>query len=193
MSIANGINANRSRLMFRFWLNIMNDKDSWLADECSKLIEGRKFTTTIRNALRLLFDLQAGQTDVLRELFPHVLTIPTQTVIQTAPPPRKQAEPANLEDLPTLEIKEAVSDENPTFNIILSTLSIGMDLANIPREILEYGVKKGRVNASKLDEWDKLRGKPPKQPTPPATNEIKQIAGAAISLDIPDFDDLELI
>ena len=60
------------RMMFRFWLDVYQDSDSWLADELEFLKSKRQMTKTIRNALRLLFDLQNGSTNVLFELFPEL-------------------------------------------------------------------------------------------------------------------------
>lgn len=64
--------AKRLMIQYRFWLDILNPSQHALAyrlDEM-KLNKTRLFHKTIRDALRLLFDLQAGKVDVLFELFP---------------------------------------------------------------------------------------------------------------------------
>lgn len=56
------------------------------------------------------------------------------------------------DDLPELVIVEAVSDENPAFNMIISAASMmGEGFHDLPLEVLEYAVKKGRLPASLLD------------------------------------------
>jgi hypothetical protein len=62
----------RIKRQIRFELDWANDFDYQLAGHVKWLKSQRKFTSTFRDALRLLWDLQQGKTDVLRELFPHI-------------------------------------------------------------------------------------------------------------------------
>jgi hypothetical protein len=67
-----GITPERSRVQFKFWLDILKDEQFELSMEMMLLKKRRKFTTTIRDAMRLILDLRAGRIDVLLELFPFV-------------------------------------------------------------------------------------------------------------------------
>lgn len=62
----------RLRRQIRLDLDWSKDFDYELAGHVKWLKKQRKFTATFRDALRLLWDLQQGKTDVLRELFPHI-------------------------------------------------------------------------------------------------------------------------
>ena len=61
-----------SRFQFKFWLDCNKDDELLLAEEIDTLKQGRSFTATIRDGLRLILDLRAGRLDVLFELFPWV-------------------------------------------------------------------------------------------------------------------------
>ncbi len=63
---------NRFRLRFTFWLDLHKDDERWLADQIELLKNSRTFASTIRDGIRLITDLRAGQTTVLFELFPWI-------------------------------------------------------------------------------------------------------------------------
>jgi hypothetical protein len=63
---------SRKRIQFKFWLDIVKDDEYALAEEAIHLKNRRGFSRTIRDGLRLILDLRAGQVDVLFELFPWV-------------------------------------------------------------------------------------------------------------------------
>lgn len=60
------------RLRQIFWLDVNKPDEQELAEYVGDLKEQRSFVSTIRDGLRLVRDLRAGRTDVLRELFPWV-------------------------------------------------------------------------------------------------------------------------
>ena len=60
------------RLRFVFWLDMFNGEEQALGDYVEELKSQRKFVQTIRDGLRLIRDLRAGNTAVLLELFPLV-------------------------------------------------------------------------------------------------------------------------
>jgi hypothetical protein len=62
----------RFRLRFTFWLNINKSEERDLAEQIDDLKRKRSFAKTIRDGIRLMVDLYAGQTDVLFELFPWI-------------------------------------------------------------------------------------------------------------------------
>lgn len=62
----------RYRVMHKFWLDVTKDSEDWLDEQIVELKRTRKFTTILRDALRLILDLRAGRAGVLLELFPWV-------------------------------------------------------------------------------------------------------------------------
>lgn len=65
----------RYRVQHRFWLDLKTELGDFLDEKVRELKRKRKFQSTVIQALRLFFDLQSGRTDVLRELFPHVVEV----------------------------------------------------------------------------------------------------------------------
>ena len=68
--------ANRFRLRFTFWLDMRKTDEAQLAETIETLKLNRSFAATIRDGIRLICDLRAGQTDVLFELFPWIKDAP---------------------------------------------------------------------------------------------------------------------
>jgi hypothetical protein len=64
--------AKRFRLRFTFWLDMQKPDETELAETIEILKQNRSFVATIRDGIRLICDLKAGQTEVLFELFPWV-------------------------------------------------------------------------------------------------------------------------
>jgi hypothetical protein len=60
------------RLQFRFWLDVVRPEEKALAEYVEELKERRRFAQSIRDALCLLRDLQAGRITVLLALFPWI-------------------------------------------------------------------------------------------------------------------------
>lgn len=112
------------RLMFKFWLDDTNPAESDLIDYIETLKQERRFVTTIRDGLRLMRDLRAGNTTVLLQLFPAVkaqlqtntelLTLiaglmgqqPTRPLPAAAAPIVKEADP---EERKALSIKNTLA------------------------------------------------------------------------------------
>ena len=63
----------RRRYMFRFFLNINKPDQLKLAERLESLRLARQFAPTLRNALKLFFDLLAGNTTELRRQFPGIV------------------------------------------------------------------------------------------------------------------------
>src|SRR5574342_246580 len=71
--MATGAREQKSyRVQFRFWLDLARHSESTLADYCSEMKHRRRFSRTIRDALRLIVDLRDHRLDVLFELFPWI-------------------------------------------------------------------------------------------------------------------------
>lgn len=63
----------RRRLQFKFWLNENNPDEKWLIEVCDWLMEQKKFVSSVRDGLRLIFDLRYQRsTASLLELFPDI-------------------------------------------------------------------------------------------------------------------------
>jgi hypothetical protein len=90
--------ANRFRLRFTFWLDMRKTDEAQLAETIETLKLNRSFAATIRDGIRLICDLRAGQTDVLFELFPWIKDAPQS--VSTMPVDRGfQEQIARLEAL----------------------------------------------------------------------------------------------
>ena len=61
------------RMIFKFWLDTDKPDESDLIGVIPEMKRRRLFTPTLRDGIRLIRDLRAGQVDVLTELFPWVL------------------------------------------------------------------------------------------------------------------------
>lgn len=62
----------RYRMMFRFWMDAGKDDELAIADYCEEQKSKRSFTSTMRDAIRLIMDLRQQKLDVLFQLFPWV-------------------------------------------------------------------------------------------------------------------------
>lgn len=62
------------RLRFHFWLDMDNPRDIEIADLIELLKNERAYTAAIRDGLRLIAALRAGNTDMLFQLFPGLET-----------------------------------------------------------------------------------------------------------------------
>lgn len=160
------LNTKQSyRVMFRFWLDDNRPEEKELIQEIKSLKKNRSFAATIRDGIRLMRDLRQGKTDVLRELFPWVIeekNAPPPLQIEdilsafqqsqqaslALPSPQKRAltAPKPQPNLDDLVIKKATSNENTFFNLQLSAYGLGtIRLDELPREVIEYGVERGKL------------------------------------------------
>lgn len=74
MAVVNdSVVKTRSMKQYRFWLNVADDDEYKLAEECESLKANRGFAPTIRDGLRLILSLRRGEFDVLYELFPGIV------------------------------------------------------------------------------------------------------------------------
>lgn len=89
--------ATRFRPRFTFWLDLYKADEATLAEVIYVLKRERTFVSTIRDGIRLICDLRAGQADSLFELFPWV----KEMLVQSAAPvdQRLQDQIARLEAL----------------------------------------------------------------------------------------------
>lgn len=218
--------SSRKRLRFTFWLDLQKDDEYDLAEIIEGLKEHRLFSRTIRDGIRLILDLRQGKTEVLNELFPWVTEQPPQftemfaayqanmtqhlsqleqKLLQQTPlavlPAAVARETLAFENDERLNLtveKASTTDENPTFNMLISVASIdatgfiGLDL-----EVLEYGIKQGKIPAHFLAQKKALIAKratiDDTQPTiPMEVPSAKLIAGSDLAFAAPDVAEIEL-
>lgn len=63
----------RTRHQLRFWLDVTKTEEDQLAEQVASLKKNRQFADYVRNGLRLMLSLAAGEVDVLIELFPWIV------------------------------------------------------------------------------------------------------------------------
>src|SRR5215204_1231137 len=80
---------NSFRMKFMFWLDCSKADEDALIQQVELLKQERLFSRTIRDGIRLICDLRAGNLDVLLELFPWtkealqpVSVVPTEQRLQ---------------------------------------------------------------------------------------------------------------
>lgn len=90
--------AKRFRPRFTFWLDMHKADEAALAEVIDILKRERTFASTIRDGIRLIYDLRAGRADILFELFPWVKEM-VQPSATTSVDAHLQAQIARLEAL----------------------------------------------------------------------------------------------
>ena len=74
----------RRRKQFKFWLNVLHPQEKYLADVIQWLTEQGEFVRSVRDGLRLIYDLRFQKDHAsLLELFPDIrdrLSIPTPPI-----------------------------------------------------------------------------------------------------------------
>jgi len=204
MSInATVVNDTRYMMQFRFWLNAKNDLESWLADECAKLKSVRQFQTVVRNALRLYLSLQAGQLDVLMELFPFAVNVAAPVPGNVGQPsllvPRSTTPPV---EMPELEVNYQAK-QTSKWRVAHCNIQIGLyhlgsikELKDLDDEVLAYGIHFNKLNKDQAQAILARRGAKNQleavtlRADAPNTGNAKPIPGANVKLVAPDFNDL---
>jgi len=178
----------RFRMRFTFWLDLNKEDEYEIAEEIELLKRKRTFSQTIRDGIRLICDLRAGRTDVLRELFPWVLEpaahegggvqqqlkrLEVLLLEQGNVPIDRPAALKNAGEV-ALEVKSAKRDEdvNSGFNFMISSAALQGDFSSLAPEIIEYGMKRGSIKP------DAVPGAGPKKMDVP-------------TMSAPTFDDLD--
>ncbi len=94
--------AQRSRRLFKFWLNLYHDTEYEIAESLEFAKRRREYTGIIRDGIRLILSLRQGHTDVLFELFPWLkneLSQPVTTIISASQDNGLQGQLQRLEQL----------------------------------------------------------------------------------------------
>jgi hypothetical protein len=217
----------RYRKQFWFQLDLNKPDEQKIASRIGDLKRERTFSKTIRDGIRLIWDLQKGRVEVLQELFPWVLEQQSDTSSETAiekvtsttedlmrqhierleslilqqgaTPIADGIKPSavalsrtgspSIDDI-QLEVKHATNSENNNASwnfMIASALQIYGDYDNLPPQVIDYGLRTGRIPADRVK-----RKTAPQSPKGTSSNENPQkIANADIVLNEPNFDDLD--
>jgi hypothetical protein len=213
----------RWRLRFTFWLDLNKPDEAEIAEHITELKEKRSFASTIRDGIRLVYDLRHGRTEVLQELFPWVLEQHTAAQRMTDDAPRPATEelfeqwlermedmltrqgaipieggklsrtpiPMGDFEMPDLEIKQARRDENnnSTWNFLLaSAANVFGNYDGLAPEIIEYGVRTGRIPTDKIP---KAKAVMPKVAAAPKGTSGNAKAMLVPQFAAPDLDDLD--
>lgn len=121
----------RTRYLVRFWLNAQNDHELLMLSDIDEMKEKRQFQPTIRNAIQLILDLQAGRIDTLLRLFPWIEDYFRAKLTPHVPQPASEltlilnelkrlqgnvstSHAAPASELPTTSIFAEAEPENPT-------------------------------------------------------------------------------
>ena len=172
----------RYRKQFRFWLDVEKADERQLVDHVQALKTNRNFAAAIRDGLRLVLDLRRGKTEVLRELFPWVLE--QQPVVNQSVFREREPSPESVVEL---EVRQSSGDsENKsTWNfVIASSLQVYGDVDSLPQEIIEYGVRTGRIPP------DMVKQHPLAATVGPRAMEVPQFEVPAFDDDDDDLADL---
>lgn len=98
------IPVKTGRVSHRFELDIRKAVEGDLDKEIRQLTMDRKFASTVRNALRLVISLNAGDTSVLAELYPHLVTNMIGQGIPVPTPPDTSNLERKVDDLTDLVV-----------------------------------------------------------------------------------------
>ncbi len=203
----------RYRKLFPFQLDLNKPEEHEIAEVIVYLKQERSFSKTVREGIRLIWDLRKGRTDVLRELFPwvleqqdedekHALKAPTaevmlgaedifqkhfqrlesliteQSSLSTGEPRRPRGPSLKPVDDIEIDVKQATNSEDnkSAWNLMIaSALQVHGHCNGLPPELIEYGLRTGRIPPGKVD--------PPKPKGP------KKLAGADVIFTPPPTED----
>ena len=91
----------RRRLMYNFWLDINKPEEEHIADTIEHLKSSRSFAKSVRDGIRLIWELKQGKTGYLFELFPWLrseITV-SQPALATSHQPHVNAQLKRIEQL----------------------------------------------------------------------------------------------
>lgn len=217
-------NARQMR-QYRFLLNVAKAEEQELSEIIRDLKSKRSFSHAIRTGLRLVWSLMQGRTDILVAEFPWVVeqlqnplvelqaqldrieTKLAKPLVEETLPSLSRQTPLNLEadERLNLSVSQAKVLENPTFNMLISVASIdATGFIGLDVEVLEYGIKQGKIPAHFLEQKKALQAKrhsapqaltmilEDTQPTIPIeVPDAKMIAGGNLALAAPDLADID--
>jgi hypothetical protein len=103
----------RPRKQYKFWLYHDLSEDTRLMEYAAWLVKTRQFATAIRNGLRLLWTLGEGDTTLLTELFPDVVSALRATPPAPTPtPPDNSGIESRLDRMEALLLSSGAGSPN---------------------------------------------------------------------------------
>jgi len=191
----------RQRLRFTFWLDYLKPDENELIQIIENLKKSREFTKSVRDGIRLIWDLSQGHTDVLKELFPWVKDALSEQNKNTSgnggyilPKGTQDALQAQLKHMEKLIMQQGNTASNATVNIHKPHhVTQELTLNDLP-ELESKPAAKSNENSSQnlLNALSGLTGT--KQVTlKPAVPKVSSIiTGSDVVLAAPSFEDLTL-
>jgi len=184
------------RKRFPFWFDLHKPDELELAQYVVEQKSTRMYSATIRDAIRLIRDLRQRKFDVLFQLFPWIrewmdaeirASVAVEVtarfeekidrllkVTEVSPLPSRALLGFPKDD-PALEISAAQADphnNNPAYNFLISTTALIGDYSKLPDEVIEYGIRTGKLPASLA----RPKSLPAEIPEPPIDTEQDTIA-----------------
>jgi len=142
-------NKLRKRIQFKFWLDEIKPDEQWLITVCDWLMEQKQFVKSVRDGLRLIYDLRHQRsTASLEELFPDIRAM----LNANNPQPVKPSGGGELQEIKNmLEIVVAqVKDDNRL--IMNGTIPMG----NTPTLGTGKAIKSPTLTMPTFDDEDTL-------------------------------------
>ena len=138
----------RYRLMHNFWLDMHKPEEERIADVIERLKSSRSFAKTVRDGIRLIWDLKQGRTDVLTELFPLIAArLAPAPALKALPDGRVQAQLARIEQMLAKQqngfFLEERTTERTTENPLKKLQSITIDDEDEPDLIIRPATSDG--------------------------------------------------
>jgi hypothetical protein len=103
----------RSRIQYKFWLNIADDLEYHIAEICEYTKTQRSFAKTIRDGIQLIYSLRNGDLSILLAMFPWV-----KEALQ--PPPAPQVDSPTVTEF-TAILRRELEQLKPTQPALAAT------------------------------------------------------------------------
>ncbi len=104
---------HRFRIRQVFWIDLNKPEEARLAEQIAELKSKRAFARTVRDGIRLIYDLSQGKTDVLRELFPWVMEQPAPQAPVASQTGLDESTSSLIERLEALIAEREAAQERP--------------------------------------------------------------------------------
>lgn len=187
---AGSTTRNPFRTQVKVWLEPERDEHYYILEIIEYLKNNRLFSKTFRDGIRLIYSLRQHDLSVLFELFPWIkekfdtATQIAQLKAELAATPRHVPQAQAMTPRPKVaqsddidfEIKQAKSEENAGYNMMLASLGMGMaKVSDLPPEVIQYGIERGKI--------DKKHAPKPK-PAGPKAMQVPQFEVGDIEIDL---------
>lgn len=146
---------HRQRETFKFLLDVNKELDAFLASRLDELRAARRLTGFIRDACRLLFSLQAGRTDVLYSMFPHLRPEPREELLDVIQAGFSTLATA-LEHMPSAAPPPATPPANSPKPMPIQNAAIDTSPTEINVESFDLEIKQATPDEENRSDWNFL-------------------------------------